>query len=343
MHKQYNVTMSDLYMPDPNTYLESLEETNKKIPKKRFKRKRLILFGIVTMLFVFIGYIFYIGQIVSGSSERAFSVSSLATDGAGHTNILILGIGNPGHAGEKLSDTILVISIDKTSHHAVYISIPRDLRVRPDGYGAVKINQANALGGSYLARKTVENVLGISIQYTLTTDFDGLKDLVDAVGGIDVNVMQALYDSEYPCSDDENRSCGLKIEAGSQHMDGTKALQYARCRKGNCGNDFGRAARQQEVIDLVRHKIEQPIIVFHPIEIRNIATAIRKNMSTDMSGLNLAELLHGLNLAKEHTDRFVLSTAPDGFLKSDGYSSDLVPAGGSYSRIQEKVTSLLAQ
>jgi len=330
-------------MPTPDDYLQSLEMPGNKQPIKRSNRKRIIVITLLAVISLATVYCLYIVHLVAGVSSRPFSLESLATDGRGHTNVLVLGVGNPGHAGEKLSDTIMVISIDPATRHAVFVSIPRDLRVRLDDYGAVKINQANALGGSELARKTVESVLGITIQYSITTNFNGLKDLVDAVGGIDVNVTQELSDPDYPCSDDENRSCGLKIAAGLAHMDGAKALQYARCRKGNCGNDFGRAARQQEVIDLIRSKIEKPSIVFHPIEIEKSAAAIKKNMSTDMSGLNLVELLRGLNLAKNHSDRFVLSTDSGGLLVGANGSSDLLPIGGDFSKIQTKIGSLIGQ
>lgn len=331
-------------MPDPNQYLESLDANQDEIkPKKRRKWRRIAALLLVAGLIAGASYVGYVSTIVSGASTRAFALSPLTTDGKGNTNVLVLGVGDAGHAGEKLTDTMLVMSINAKKRTAVYISIPRDLRVRPEGYNAVKINQANALGGSELARKTVEDVLGIEIQYTLTTNFNGLKDLVDAVGGIDVVVEKTLSDPEYPCSDDENRSCGFLLKAGPQHLDGALALQYARCRKGNCGNDFGRAARQQEVIDKVRAKVENPRILLHPAEIAGIAGAIRNNMTTDLSGLNLSEFLRGLNLAKDQTTRFVLSTEKDGLLTSGNGSSDLVPVGGDYDQIQAKVDSLIGR
>jgi polyisoprenyl-teichoic acid--peptidoglycan teichoic acid transferase len=333
--------MNQPYMPEPEQYLSSLEPITR--PKRRllppgWKKASLALLAIIFI--GGLGYMAYIVNIVAGASSRAYSLTPLLTDGDHHTNVLILGVGNPGHAGEKLSDTIMVMSVNSQTQRIVYVSIPRDLRVRLDGYGTAKINQANAVGGADLARQSVEDVLGIPVHYTVTTNFNGLKDLVDAVGGIDVDVKQALRDPEYPCLDDEKRSCGLTISMGPQHMDGSLALGYARCRKGNCGNDFGRAARQQEVIDLIAQKVGKPNMIFRPAEISRIAEAIRANMITDMSGLDMLQVLRHVRHAKATEERFVLSTDSNGLLTSVG-SSDLVPIGGDYDRIHARIAELL--
>jgi LCP family protein required for cell wall assembly len=328
-------------MPNPEQYLATMDHDDGPDKKRPRRWKRWAFVVIITLLSLFLAYMGYIISIASQVSTRPFSLSSLLTDGKDHTNILILGIGNPGHSGEKLSDTILVLSLNRKTNHVVQVSVPRDLRVRPEGYGPVKINQANALGGSELAQSTVENVLGLSIQYTVTTDFNGLKDIVDAVDGINVDVKNELRDTEYPCSDDENRSCGLDIKAGQQHMDGSLALQYARCRKGTCGNDFGRAARQQEVINLIATKVGKPSIVLHPVEIAKITTAVKDNMTTNLSGLDMFELVHTVSKAKNSTVHFVLSEDPDGLLVGANGSSDLLPRGGNYDLIQARVTELI--
>ena len=333
--------MNPKNMSDDDTNLALLKNDIQIKNDNRKKRKRIITIVFVLLISIVAIYAFYILKIVSSASSRPFSLNSLETDVSGRTNVLVLGIGDPGHSGEKLSDTMLVMSINTSTHRATYISVPRDLRVRLNGYGAVKINQANALGGSQLARTAVGDVLGIRIQYSVSTDFNGLKELVNAIGGVDVNVADSLSDPEYPCSEDENRSCGLSIAAGPQHMNGMTALQYVRCRKGNCGNDFGRAARQQEIFDLIRAKIVRGTILLHPLELASVASAVKNNMNTDMSGLNLVEFVQGLSQAKADTQHFVLSTDTGGLLVGAYGSSDLLPIGGDFSRIHDKISSLI--
>lgn len=326
-------------MPDPEQYLNSLQDVPSEQPRRRWG-KRIA----VTLAALFVGIILYVGYlayIISGASTRAFSVTPLVTDGAGHTNVLLLGVGNPGHAGEKLSDSMMVVSFDRQDNRLVYIGIPRDLRVRPEGYGPMKINRAHAVGGPELARSAVEDVLGIEIQYVVRTDFDGLSGIVDAVGGLDVEVAEALRDSSFPCADDERRACGLVIEAGKQHMDGATALAYARCRKGNCGNDFGRAERQQEVINLIIAKLAIPAMVLHPVQVGNIAGVVREHLLTDLSGMDLLQLLITYDRSDDAAERLVLNTDHDGLLTGAAGSSDLVPVGGTFVRIQAKVAELI--
>src|SRR5262249_34386286 len=153
-------------------------------------------------------------------------------------------------------------------------------------------------------------------------DFTGLKDIVDAVGGIDVNVTQRLYDPEYPCDDNQYKVCGLDIEPGQQHMNGTVALQYVRCRKGTCGNDFGRAARQQEVIRLVREKATAPSTILEPWKLVKVVNAVRDHVQTDMGTLALVQFALGWQGAsKNNPQSLVLSTAPGGYLVNAGGGS----------------------
>jgi LCP family protein required for cell wall assembly len=290
---------------------------------------KYLLFAVIALIIIAVIFVVYN---LSKLSVNPFDLGSM-TRTNGRTNILVLGIGDPGHAGENLSDTIMLISIDHQSHQVAMISVPRDLRVNIPGYGFAKVNQANSDGGPKLAEQTLANTLGVPIHYYVKTDFAGLKDIVDAVGGIDITVTEELYDPEYPCADDENRSCGIDIKPGTYHMDGAQALQYSRCRKGTCGNDFGRAARQQEVITKLRDKVSQSSFYMNPKEVAGVLTALRAHSETDMSVNNLIQMGYDLHHAKQ-TIRFVFSDAPGGLLTDSRNSSDLLPADGDYSAMQ---------
>lgn len=324
-------------MPTPDQYLSSIDPSHSPQPN-RFKRF-IKWFLVVVVLFLVLAAI-YIGTNLARLSINPFDFSPLKGESEGRINILVLGVGDPGHAGEKLSDTNMVVSISPATKQMAYISLPRDLRVKIPGYGFAKINEANALGGPALARQTVQDTLGIPIDYYAKADFTGLKRAVDAVGGVDINVQQALSDPEYPCAKDESKACGLVIAAGQQHMNGTVALEYARCRKGNCGNDFGRALRQQEVLQQMKSKMFQPSFYLNLVRINDMASVLGDNIETDLSINQLVRLSQlTKSIPPEQVINVVFSNQPGGLLTSGG-GSDLVPVGGSFTRIQAAVQNV---
>lgn len=320
------------YMPTPDEYLSQASRDQQGPRPGKFKRFLKWLLAIIGLFLVLA--VVYIGINLARLSINPFDFSALKGESDGRINILVLGVGDPGHAGEKLSDTNMVVSISPATKQMAYISIPRDLRVNIPGYGFAKINEANALGGPALARQVVQNTLGIPIDYYAKADFSGLKRAVDAVGGVDVNVQQALSDPEYPCAKDESKACGLQIAAGPQHMDGTVALEYARCRKGDCGNDFGRALRQQEILQAMKFKMFQPSFYLNLVKINDMASVLGDDIETDLS---INQLVHLSQLTKsippEQVINVVFSNQPGGLLTSGG-GSDLVPVGGSFTRMQ---------
>jgi polyisoprenyl-teichoic acid--peptidoglycan teichoic acid transferase len=302
---------------------------------------KLVLALLMSLLFAVIVYFGYIAFSVAKISTQPLELSGLMTDEDGRVNILVLGVGDPGHDGEGLSDTMMILSLDTRSKRIAQISVPRDLRVNIPGHGSGKINEANSIGGVPLAEQVVANTLGIPIHYYVRTDFSGLKQMVDAVGGIDVNVKQRLGDPQYPCDDNQYKSCGLDIETGVQHMDGNLALKYARCRKGTCGDDFGRAARQQEVLNLVRAKIVNTDLIIKPKELMAVTQALRNGVQTDMGAMQM--VLFGRSWQEAQANKpvsLVLSTAEGNYLLDDAASSDLLPVGGSFSEIQKRVQTI---
>ena len=313
-----------------------------RVPRRRTGSFRRFLTALLLILLLGgIVYAVYIVSIVAKVSSNPLALTGLASDASGRTNVLVLGVGDPGHAGEKLSDTVMLLSLDGQSDRAAQVSLPRDLRVNIPGYGFSKINTANAKGGVELAQQTVSNTLDVPINYYLTTNFTGLKNLVDAAGGIDVEVKTALIDREYPCDDNQYKVCGLNIQPGLQHMDGATALKYVRCRKGTCGNDFGRLARQQEVLALLRPKLTDWRLAFQPTRLRLIAQAAQEGIKTDMGLVQLLTLAQRWQGGKQEPVKLVLSTAPCGYLRSDPFgSSDLLPIGGNFTAIQRAVRDI---
>lgn len=359
--------------PTPEPALASQPATSKQ-PKRRrfFKRFRMrkptlkqvgIAAGalvLATLLFFGIKLFLATTKIITrnstgGAPALAGNVdpTKLKGEGDGRVNILLLGIGGPGHSGAYLSDTMMVVSIDPRTKDVAMISIPRDLYVPISGYGYGKINSANAYGeqtksgnGPVLAKQTVQKVLDIPIHYYAQIDFQGFKKAVDAVGGIDINVTQALSDPSYPCDKNESLACGFNLKAGQTHMDGTLALKYARCRKGNCGNDFGRAQRQQEVLVALRQKALSLGTLANPAKIASLIDIVGDSARTD---LQLSEMKKLADIAKDIDTSKIVNKVIDeeqtGLLKgvSDPVAgSILIPAAGSgnFGKIQEFVHSV---
>lgn len=336
--------------------LDPLNQENQildpKFEKRAKRRKRIKRFFIFTLLFLLIagGAAFaYIATRAGKITTNPFNFSTkLKGEDEGRTNILLLGVGDPGHDGETLADTNMVVSIDTKNNKVAMISIPRDTRVYIPGEGYHKINNAHAIGeqkkppqGIDLAKKTVEETLDIPIHYYVRTNFGGLKQAVDAVGGIDIDVKEALNDPEYPCDKNPWKSCGFKLKAGPTHMDGNTALKYARCRKGNCGDDFGRALRQQEVLRAVQEKALSMQTLSDPKKLTGLIETAADNIKTDMS---LTEMQRAYEISKKIEKQniidIVFSTKPNGFLKQDPSSSDLLPVAGNFDEIQRFVAKV---
>ena len=190
------------------------------------------------------------------------------------------------------SDTMMVATVDPKYDRASLMSIPRDTRVRIYGYGFDKINAAFAYGGEPLAEKTVENFLGIDIDHYIIVDVKSFVKIIDAIGGIDINVEKRM---KYEDPWDDNGGLYINIFPGRQHMDGKKAVTYVRYRDSE--GDIGRIERQQKFIQACMDKVMSPSFIPRiPAVIREVFDAI----DTDMTVRQLMELAGALKAAKEN-------------------------------------------
>lgn len=197
-------------------------------------------------------------------------------------NILILGTdGREEEDGPPRTDLMMLALLNRRAQHATLISIPRDLWVPIPAHGEGKINTAYFLGGitdqgPELAQKTVENLVGLSIDHVVEIDFNGFRTLVDQMGGIMIDVPEAIDDPQYP--DGNYGTLHLEIPAGRQRMDGETALSYARTRYG--GTDFDRSARQQAVLMALRAEALKPSqMAKAPLYITTIYNVIESELS----------------------------------------------------------------
>jgi len=181
--------------------------------------------------------------------------------GTERVTILLLGIDRRQGEEEKgyLTDSIMLVTVDPVAKTAAMLSVPRDLWVEIPGFDNNTINTANRSGDYYdypgggpaLASKTVQHNFGVTVNYYVRLDFTAFETFIDAIGGIDVQVVETIDDPDYP-----NGSYGFEpfyLAAGPQHLNGHDALRYARTRHNS--SDIDRAKRQQEVVLAVRQRI----------------------------------------------------------------------------------------
>ena len=182
--------------------------------------------------------------------------------GTDRITFLLLGIDQrPDERGKPTrSDTIMLLTVNPANNTSGLLSIPRDLWVPIPGHDSNKINTAHFFGeleeqgkGPELVRKTVEHNFGVKVHYFARVDFEGFERLIDAIGGITVDVRRPIKDDEYP--DDQYGIIRIYLPAGIQQMDGVTALQFARSRHSE--SDFGRIRRQQEVMLAARNRVLQ--------------------------------------------------------------------------------------
>lgn len=172
-------------------------------------------------------------------------------------NVLLLGVdARPGETGPTRTDTMIVVSLDPATKSVAMLSIPRDLWVPIPGFGEDRINDAYFVGdwkkypggGPALAKRTIQYNFGIPIDYYVTINFVGFRQVVDAVGGVTIDVPKDINDPSYP--DDTYGYRPLFIAKGVHHFNGDEALEYARTRHQD--SDFGRMQRQQQVLKAIR-------------------------------------------------------------------------------------------
>jgi LCP family protein required for cell wall assembly len=212
----------------------------------------------------------------------------------GRINLLLLGIDRRDGTGWAYrTDTIMVMTVDPETRAAAILSIPRDLQIAIPGHGEDRINTANVYGyrqdnpegGPALLEATIEANFGIPIDGYLMVDFQVFEGIVDTLGGIDVNVPKPLHDTRYPDPKpgDPYAFKTIHFDAGWQHMDGKKALEYARSRMST--SDFDRAKRQQLILLAVRERALNPSAI---PRWPSLAATIADGIKTDV---DLGELL----------------------------------------------------
>lgn len=334
-HIQLDFLSPDSDQVETRTGPETVE-FDKPTPKRKWIKGVIFIITLGIFLFSLALYI-RVSATPLGAALNEFSwldtVKHLLLNGDKQTagenrdrvNVLLLGMGGEGHDGAYLTDTMMVVSLKPSTKQVAMVSIPRDLYVDMGDLGWRKINSANAYGetGSYpgggaaFASQIVSEVIGQPIDYYVRIDFNGFKKLIDDLGGVDVNVTNAFSDNQYP--DYEHGYQTISFAAGEQHLDGEKALQYARSRHGNNGqgSDFARSKRQMQILLAVKDKSISAGTLLNPSKLSTLFENVTANISTNIKtfeALRFAQIARGIS--KDDIINKVLDNGPDGLLRS---------------------------
>jgi polyisoprenyl-teichoic acid--peptidoglycan teichoic acid transferase len=342
---------------------------------RRTGRRKGVLVALTLLLVLFLTgglYLLYKGYKVTSEIGFQFTPGSilqpkkdpeLQKDSTGkYTNILLVGIDTREKGNLQNTDSIIVASYNHETKDTVMISIPRDFHVQvsPTRVWFNRINSVYAVhenrekgSGLPALQRVVEDLTDMEIQYYAMVNYNGFVELIDAVGGIYVNVENTFTDYRYPKGTGYQT---VRFQAGPQLMDGETALKYSRSRHSmqhGEGSDFARARRQQRVLMAFKDLLLSSETLLNPKKIMDLMSAVQNNLK--ISDFTLDEIQAGVNIfkgikdAQSNTYSFVLdpSSANSTIITSNNvvntgaYAVGPIAGLGKYDDIQDYVKLLI--
>lgn len=346
-----------------------IQPDHRKPSTDRPKKRRRIFIGVVTLILALaLGWtLFLFSKIVHVSGTLSFesrtdsSFFLEVTDAAralfskhaplkqtdeNRINILLLGRAGERYPGKNLTDTIMLASIDTRTHRVALLSFPRDLYV-PIGRSGnhTKINAIYQIGldtseGVALLRETIETISGEPIHYSVIADFDGFEKIIDTLGGVSVDVPRDFLDTRYPGKNYSYET--FEIKKGWQKLDGATALKYVRERHSDPEGDFGRAKRQQQVMQAVRDKVFSTGTFLNIFTLSRLLDTLGNSIKTDIT----PEEMEGfLSLVRTLDTKNIATVVIDAWKKEsllrvshiptpNGNAFILLPRTGNWKEIQ---------
>ncbi|MFZ2412894.1 MAG: LCP family protein [Candidatus Cryosericum sp.] len=305
------------------------------------KVRKILLMAVISILAVVVCFAGY-SVISLYSSLRLINPNAGATQSTlnlrERINILIVGVDSRDKDDPGRSDSIMLIGLDPVSRTMSVMSIPRDSRVNVPGHGYDKINATTnpdyySDGGIELLKKTVEAMIpGTRVNYYAKTDFLGFEKVIDALGGVTINVEKAMY---YKAVDTL-----INLKPGVQHMDGKTALGYARFRHDAIG-DFG-SSNGEELGRVVRQKALLKAVMAQTTALRNVwklPPVIRAIEDAVVTDLLPNDMLRIALAFKNTTDKEVTTIPFPGVPGMIGGTSYVVP---DFEVLQSKIAPLFS-
>lgn len=348
--------------------------------RERITLKRVVL-SLLALVVLWAGWYgwkvgYNLHKLFGGNPFSIFTTSKLKGEDSGRVNILLAGnsVDDPGHQGAALTDSIMILSIDTQNHTAFMMSVPRDLYVKYGTYNCIegdqgKINAAYLCGqqqhfsqagypngGMGQLEKVVSQDFGIPIDYYALVDYSAIRDAVNAVGGIDINVQSSdprgIYDPDIDYATHPHTVL-VKLSDGWHHLDGEQALDLARARGdaygsyGYAGSDFTRTMYQREMLIALEKKAVSAGVLANPVRMSQLFDTVGSHVKTDLTLPDvhrLYDLTKGINF--NSIQSIGLNDVNGKNLLANYYSptagDSLIPAAGmyDYSAIQQLLARL---
>jgi len=320
------------------------------------------ILGIVFLASIAIAYKFYAtSQKVIDSKQPASFMQSvkdivssdrkaLRGEQLGRINILLVGLAGKNYPGANLTDSIIVASVNPKTYQTALLSVPRDLYVQiPDTNSYTKINALYARSqdkdksgksGADDLKKVITDITGQSIDYYIALDFDGFKQIIDELGGIRIQVPKDLHDERYPGPNYSYET--FDIKQGLYTLDGDIALKFARTRHDEDG-DFGRAYRQQIILESARSKAFSLETILNIPELNNLLDTLGEHLRTDIPLDELNSIIDLIKKIDTHTTvNYVLDAGKTDSVMAVSHVSlggvrafILIPRTGDYDEIKD--------
>ena len=277
---------------------------NKRVKKSKYGIVKYIL--ILIVVFILSGMVgaFFANALIDNKSDYKENEQKGLLVARDKATVMIMGVDERADDVGR-SDTLMIATLDPEKNQAAILSVPRDTRVKISGHGFDKINAAYAYGGRQLTQKTIENLLNTHIDHYIKINIHGFTKIIDALGGIDIDVEKRMY---YEDPWDDDGGLYIDLQPGMQHMDGKTAITYVRYRDEE--GDIGRIKRQQNFMKAVMDKLVSPTII---PKLPSIVSAVSDSVETDMS---VSEILSFIGTLQE--------------AKNNGLKSDMIPGKPVY-------------
>ncbi|AIQ70471.1 LCP family protein [Paenibacillus graminis] len=298
--------------PQPNSTAKTVQK--KKKVKKRGALARMGKMVLTLLIIVILAVLGYAGYLYWKFDHGSFGVDKPVQ--VGHSasekpiTMLLLGTDNRPKHPSNLTDVIMVVALNPKTQSATVVSLPRDTYVELSGYKRTKINEFYARFKSkektsgILAEDEMKTMMGkyldIDVDYATVLDFQGFRDVVDELGGVDVNI------SENMCYTDSVDGTDINLTKGPARLNGDDALDYVRYRKSNCkpktkaSDDFDRNKRQNEVLNSLVGQMQS---LGGVLKIGKVLDAVDDNMKTDIENAQIKNIISAYwKISKENIE-----------------------------------------
>lgn len=301
--------------------------------------KKVLITISVIIVFLLVGGIGFSYMYLSSMKTNSKDINLEASPAKGKENVnfLITGvdIGNAETGADNAAqrtDTIMVVSYDPSAKTIKVTSVPRDTKIKINGKNA-KINSAVPVGGAKYLADSIQNMMGINTNYYMQVDYAAFRSIIDAIGGIDVNIENKM---DY---DDAAQNLHIHFDKGVQHLNGQKAEEFFRWRKNNDGTgfaegDIGRIKAQHNFIEAVVEKLKAKKTIF---KLPTILKAIAKNTKTNMSASEIIK--YGKAALKVNKSNISMNTIKGTSMYIGGISYFVYDSNGSSKTVGDSKTT----